>query len=64
MNIVKYFDKNSTKRGLIGDSIPEEERKIIRDDSSASSTDNCDVFEEGLESLECKEILFNCLKSL
>ena len=64
MNIAKYFDKNSKKRDLSGDSNPEEERKKIRDGSSASNTDNCDVLEEGLESSECKEILFNCLRNL
>ena len=40
------------------------EKKKIRDGSSASTTDNCGVFEEGLESPECKEILFNCLRNL
>ena len=64
MNIAKYFDKNSKKRDLSGDSNPEEERKKINDGSSASTIDNCDVFEEGLESPECKEILFNCLRNL
>ena len=58
MNIVKNLDKNSKKRDLGGGSNPEEEKKKIRDGSSASITDNCDVFEEGLESPECKEILF------
>ena len=64
MNIAKYFDKNSKKRDLSGDSNPEKERKKIRDGSSASTIDNCDVFEEGLESPECKEIFFNCLRNL
>ena len=54
----KYFDKNSKNRDISGDSNPEEKRKKI------STTDNCDVFEEGLESPECKEILFNCLRNL
>ena len=63
MNIAKYFDKNSKKRDLSGDSNPEEERKKINDGSSARTIDNCDVFEEGLESPECKEILFNCLRN-
>ena len=49
MNIAKYFDKNSKKRDLNGDSNRWEERKKIRDGSSAGTTDNCDVFEEGLE---------------
>ena len=60
----KYFDKSSKKRHLSGDSNPEEERKKTKNGSSTSSTDNCDVFEEGLESSKCKEILFNCLKNL
>ena len=64
MYIVKFFDKNSKKRGLSGDLNPEEERKKIIDGSSVSTTDNCDVFEEGLELPECKEILFNCLRDL
>ena len=50
--MAKYFDKNSKKIDLIGDSNPEEERKKIRDGSSPSTTDNCDDFEEGLESPE------------
>ena len=64
MNIAKYFDKNSKKRDLSGDSNPEEERKKVRDTSSASTTDNCCVFEEGLESPERREIFFNCLRNL
>ena len=64
MNAAKYFDNNSKKRDLSGDSNTEEERKKIRDGSSASTTEDCDVFKEGLESPECKEILFNCLKNL
>ena len=64
INIAKYFDKNSKKRDLSGDSNPEEERKKIRDSSSASTTDNCHIFKEGLESPECKEILFNRLRNL
>ena len=64
MNIAKYFDKNSKKRDLSGDSNPEKERKKIRDGSSACTIYNCDVFEEGLESPECKEIFFNCLRNL
>ena len=42
----------------------QKKKKKIRDGSSASTTDNCGVFEEGLESPECKEILFNCLRNL
>ena len=43
---------------------PEEGRKKIRDGSSESTTGNYDVFEEGLDSPECKEIVFNCLRNL
>ena len=64
MNIAKYFDKNSKKRNLSGNSNPQEETKKIRDGSSAGAIDNCDVFKEGLKSPECKEILFNCLRNL
>ena len=64
MNIAKYFEKNFKKRDVSGDSNPDEERKKIRGGSFASTTDNCDVFEEVLESPECKEILFNCLINL
>ena len=31
---------------------------------SASSTDDTDVFGDGLESDDCKTILFNCLKNI
>ena len=64
MNIAKYFDKHSKTRHHSSDSNPEEERKKIRDGSCASTTDNCDVFKEGLESPEWKEILFHCLREI
>ena len=38
--------------------------KKIKERSSASSADNTYVFGEGLESADCKAILFNCLKKL
>ena len=41
-----------------------DERKKAKERSSASSTDDTDVFGEGLESADCKAILFNCLKIL
>lgn len=64
MNIAKYFDKNSKKKDLSGDSNPEEKRKKIRDGSSASTTENCDVSKEEPQSSECKEIPFNYLRNL
>ena len=39
MNVAKYFNKNSKKRDLSGDSNPEGKRK----NNSASTTDICDV---------------------
>lgn len=59
MNITKHFDKN---RDLSGHWNPEKEN--IRDGSSASTTDNCYVFEERLEPPEFKEILFNWLRNV
>ena len=64
MNIVKYFDKNSKKRDLSGDSNPEKDRKKIRDGSSGSTRDSCDALEEGIESPLCKVILFSYLRNL
>ena len=37
---------------------------MIKEGSSASSTDYTDVFGDGLESADCKAILLNCLKNL
>ena len=41
-----------------------DERKKVKEGSSASSTGDTDVFGDGLESADCKAILFNCLKTL
>ena len=57
----KYFSK---KRDLSVQFQGPDERKKIKEESSASSTDDTDVFGEGLESADCKAILFNCLKNL
>ena len=60
--IRKYFSKK--KRDLSDQSQGGDERLKVREGSSASSTDNTDVFGDGLESADCKAILFNCLKNL
>ena len=60
--IGKYFSKK--KRDLSDQSQGGDERLKVREGSSASSTDNTDVFGDGLESADCKAILFNCLKNL
>ena len=54
--IGKYFSKKKSQGG--------DERKKVKEGSSASSTDDTDVFGEGLELADCKGILFNCLKNL
>ena len=59
--IRKYFSK---KRDLSDQSQIGNERKKVKEGSSARSADDADVFGEGLESAHCKAILFNCLKNL
>ena len=59
--IGKYFSK---KRNLSDQSQGEDEKKKVKEGSSASSTDDTNVFGEGLESTACKAILLNYLKSL
>ena len=59
--IGKYFSK---KWDLSDQSQGGDERKKVKEESSASSTNDTDVFGDGLESAYCKVILFNCLKSL
>ena len=59
--IGKYFFK---KRDLSDQSQGDHERKKVKEGSSTNSTDNTDVFGDGLESADCKAILFNCLKDL
>ena len=34
------------------------------DSSSASYIDQADVYEEGVESADCRKVVFNCLKNL
>ena len=52
------------KRDLSDQSQGGDERKKVKEGSSATSTDDTDVFGERLESADCKAILFNCLKNL
>ena len=56
-----FFKK---KRDLSDQSQGGDERKKVKEGSSASSTDDTDVFGEGLESADCNAILFNYLKNL
>ena len=62
-SIGKYFSKKK-KEDLSDQSQGGDKRKKLKEGSSASSTDYTDVIGEGLESVDCKAILFNCLKNL
>ena len=58
------FRSSSMKRDLSNTSKTDEDPKKIREVSSASFADEGDVFNEGIDSSGCREILFNCLKNL
>ena len=59
--IGKYFSK---KWDLSDQSQRDDERKKVKERSSACSTGNTDIFGEGLMSADCKPMLFNCFKNL
>ena len=52
------------KRDLSDQSQGGDERKKVKEGSSASSTHDTDAIGKGMESDDCKSILFNCLKNL
>ena len=58
------FRSSSMKRDLSNTSKTDEDPNKIREVSSASFADKGDVFNEGIDSPGCREILFNCLKNL
>ena len=61
----QYFGKNPKKRDLSDDSkTGDDDSKTPREGSSGSYTEEADVFEEGVESADCRKVLFNCLKNL
>ena len=63
--ISQYSRKNPKKRGLSdGSKTVDYDSKKPREDSSGSCTDEADIFEEGVESADCRKVLFNCLKNL
>ena len=62
-DIAKFFVK-SKKRDLSDESKTTEDPKKVKESGSASLSDECDVFAEGLESEDCRAILYNCLKNL
>ena len=63
-SIAKYFE-SSKKRDLSDGSKTSEEPKKLKETTSASSmTEECDVFNDGLDNEDCRGILLNCLKNL
>ena len=63
--ISQYFGKNPKKRSLSdGSKTGDDESKKPQEGSSESYTDEADIFEEGVESADCRKVLFNCLKNL
>ena len=63
--ISQYFEKNPKKRDLSDDSkTGDDDSKKSREGSSGSYTEETDVCEEGVESADCRKVLFNCLKNL
>ena len=63
-SIAKYFDKNFKKLELSDESKTSAEPKKHREDNEISYIENPDVFSEGIESEDCKSILYKCLKNL
>ena len=63
--ISQYFGKNPKKRDLRdGSKTGDDDSKKPREGSSGSYTDEIDIFEEGVESADCRKVLFDCLKNL
>ena len=63
-SVTKFFRSSSKKRDLSDTSETDKDLKKIREGCSASVADEGDVFNEGVHSSVCREILFNCLKNL
>ena len=64
MDLKKYFSSGSKKRDLSSEnSTSGDDHKKIRDDSLDDSSNPDDVFTEGLSSLDCVKILYNCIKN-
>ena len=63
--ISQYFGKNPKRRHLSdGLKTGDDDSKKPREGNSGSYTDEADLFEEGVESADCRKILFDCLKNL
>ena len=57
MNQISQYLSDGSKTG-------DDDSKKPREGSSGSYTDEADIFEEGVESADCRKVLFNCLKNL
>ena len=63
-DITKFFRNSSRKRDLSDISKTDKDPKKIRDASSASFADEGNVFNEGIDSLGCREILLIASRTL
>ena len=66
-DITKYFDRNSKKQDLSDNSNQEKSSKKLKDGSlntSRVSDIPSEVFTESLESPDCVNILFSCIKNV
>ena len=63
--ISQHFGKNPNKRDLSDSSKTGDDGcKKPHEGSSGSYTGEADIFEEAVESADCRKVLFNCLKNL
>ena len=63
-DIFKFFRGSSKKRDLSDTSKTVEDPKKMREARCASFVAESDDFNEGINSLGCRMILFNCLKNI
>ena len=61
-NIAVFWKESQEKSD--GSKTGDDDSKKPREGSSGSYTEEADVFEEGVESDNCRKVLFNCLKNL
>ena len=63
--ILQYFGKYPKEMDLSdGSKTGADHSKKSREGSSGSLTDEADIFEEGVESVDCRKVSFKCLKNL
>ena len=66
-DITKYFDRNSKKRDLSGNSNQEEGAKKLKEgnlNTSIASDIPDEVFTESLKSPDCVNISFSCIENV